>query len=171
MNIWPVAIDFVLRMETGGDPDGGYTDDPADPGGRTRWGISQRAHPDIDVRILTREGAQKIYHRDYWIPLLGPELPDAVAVALLDWSVHSGVRSTVVRLQRLLGAEVDGVMGARTLLMVERRDPVELAVELCVARARHQGRLIVADPKLVKFAGGWAARVVELTALVSRLRG
>lgn len=169
MSAWSTAIEFVLKWEAGGDPHGGYTSDPDDPGGATRWGISKRAHPDVDVETLTREQAQALYFEAYWKPIRGADLPEPVAVALFDFAVHSGVRTAVMRLQRIVGAVLDGVMGDRTLKAVAGRPPLQLALELTLARARHQGSLIVATPSLARFAGGWAARCVDLTATFSRL--
>ncbi|MBI5843910.1 MAG: hypothetical protein HZB23_04475 [Deltaproteobacteria bacterium] len=45
--------------------EGGYVNDPADPGGETRFGISRRAYPNEDIKALTRERAAEIYYRDY----------------------------------------------------------------------------------------------------------
>ena len=56
------AIEFTLQWEG----EGGKAD-PGDPGGLTKWGISQRAHPNVDVASLTREQAVQIYHDEYWV--------------------------------------------------------------------------------------------------------
>ena len=53
-------IPFIFKWE------GGYDNDPDDPGGETKFGIDKRSHPDVDIRNLTREGATGIYWRDYW---------------------------------------------------------------------------------------------------------
>ena len=57
---FPDAVERVLARE------GGYSDNPADRGGRTNFGISSGAYPDLDVSKLTREQAKEIYKRDYW---------------------------------------------------------------------------------------------------------
>jgi len=56
------AVEFTLRWE------GGYENDPDDPGGETNWGISKRAYPNLDIKNLTKEQAIVIYESDYWIP-------------------------------------------------------------------------------------------------------
>ena len=48
------------------DSEGGLTDNPKDPGGLTKFGISQRSYPDIDIRNLTLDQAKAIYLRDFW---------------------------------------------------------------------------------------------------------
>jgi hypothetical protein len=54
------AIAFVLEHE------GGYVNNPQDPGGETNFGISRRAYPDLDIKNLTKEQAIEIYKKDYW---------------------------------------------------------------------------------------------------------
>ena len=70
------ALSIVLEHE-GGDK---FTDDPLDGGGATRFGISQVAHPTVDVRNLTREGAAEIYRAEYWQPMQCDELPPPLAL-------------------------------------------------------------------------------------------
>ena len=71
------AIDRVLIHE------GGDADDPRDPGGRTRWGISQRTYPTLDIRRLTRTEAIALYRRDFWTPLQGVGVWIGLAVGLI----------------------------------------------------------------------------------------
>jgi len=78
-------MDFVLSWE------GGYVNDPRDPGGETKYGISKRAHPDVDIKNLTIEQAKAIYREEYWNRINGDELTFPEALALMDFAVHSGV--------------------------------------------------------------------------------
>src|SRR6202790_2500048 len=102
------AVTNVLKNE------GGLTDNPLDPGGRTNRGITQRTldsfrerHPELSfpmtVAELTLIQTQTLYLMDYWTPIHGDELPDAVSFALLDWAVNSGVQGAIQGLQRSLG--------------------------------------------------------------------
>jgi lysozyme family protein len=169
MNVWPTAIAFVLEEETGGDPLGGYTNDPDDDGLETKWGISKRAHPTVDIRNLTREGAQQIYWNDYWQPVRAPELPAVVGLVVFDWSVTSPRSLVVRRLQALVGAVEDGIIGPDTIARAFVPPALDLALDLLVARARHMGAIVKAKPVKAKYVGGWASRLVRLTALVCRL--
>jgi lysozyme family protein len=84
VTLWDAAITSVLEVE------GGYVDHPTDPGGRTNWGISQRAYPQVDIVNLTRQDAVAIYERDYWTPI--PEdLPDALRFMAFDAAVNHGL--------------------------------------------------------------------------------
>lgn len=66
------AVEFVLAYE------GGYVNDPNDPGGETNFGISKRAYPNVDIKNLTREDVIDIYRRDYWDRCRCGELPSGV---------------------------------------------------------------------------------------------
>ena len=79
------AMAFVLKYE------GGYSNDPNDPGGETKWGISKRAHPELDIKNLTLEEAKRIYYTDYWLPSGAADMPEALAIAHMDTSVNLGV--------------------------------------------------------------------------------
>jgi len=123
----------------------------------------------LDLLHLTREQAEQIYLAEYWTPLRAAEMPAPVAIALLDWAVHSGVRFAARRLQRVLGVGLDGIVGDATIAALATRQPIDVAVELTIARARHQGSLMQGNPTLVRFAGGWGSRLVDLTATFSQL--
>ena len=53
------AIEVILKHE------GGYVNDPVDPGGETNMGISKRAYPDLDIKGLTKQSVREIYYKDY----------------------------------------------------------------------------------------------------------
>ena len=75
--------------------EGGYSNNPDDPGGETNWGISKRAYPDVDIKNLTREDAKVIYKKDYWDKVEGDYLPLSIAFQLFDFAVNSGVHTTL----------------------------------------------------------------------------
>lgn len=99
------AIEFTLPWETGRDrygklrQDGGYTNDPRDPGGETKWGISKRAYPNLDIKNLTLDKAFELYKTDYYdiyktlktYPVDLDTLPISLAVVIFDTGVNCGV--------------------------------------------------------------------------------
>jgi len=95
--------------------EGGYVDDPRDPGGETNWGISKRAYPNVDIKALTQDAAKAIYRRDYWAPVRADELPEVVRFDVFDAAVNHGVSQSAKWLQRAAGAQPDGVIGAQTI--------------------------------------------------------
>lgn len=95
--------------------EGGYVNDPRDPGGETNWGISKRAYPNVDIKALTQDGAKAIYRRDYWAPVRADELPELVRFDVFDAAVNHGASQSAKWLQRAAGANPDGVIGAQTV--------------------------------------------------------
>ena len=77
-------IDWVLGWE------GGLVDDPDDPGGVTKYGISQRAHPELDIRSLTIDQAKAIYYTDYWVKSGAGKLPVPLGACMFDAAVQHG---------------------------------------------------------------------------------
>jgi lysozyme family protein len=115
-----IAINRVLGTE------GGLVDNPADPGGLTKWGISQRSYPKLDIRALTREQAIALYHRDFWAPIDGDTLPEGVGFQLLDFAVNSGAGTALRALQRAVAVADDGHIGPVTLTAIKAAEPHDL---------------------------------------------
>lgn len=79
------AFEFVIGAE------GKLTDDPLDPGGLTKYGISHRAYPTKDIRNLTLDDAKAIYRMDYWDKCDCDDLPFPLDIAMFDTAVNMGV--------------------------------------------------------------------------------
>lgn len=91
--------------------EGGYVNNPNDPGGETHWGISKRSYPHLNIKTLTRAQARTIYRRDFWNRIHGDELYDGLAFQVFDFAVNSGIETAVRYLQRAIGVADDGVWG------------------------------------------------------------
>jgi lysozyme family protein len=103
--------------------EGGYINDPRDPGGETKHGISKRAYPNEDIAGMTLMRAREIYRRDYWERCQCDQLPGWIAGHVFDASVHSGIKQATLWLQRSVGSQADGVIGAKTIATARRADP------------------------------------------------
>jgi len=80
------AFEIVLGHE------GGYSADPHDPGGETKFGISKRAYPQLDIKALTIEQARDIYFKDYWLAAgCGYIADESMAILVFDCAVNQGV--------------------------------------------------------------------------------
>lgn len=145
------ALAFTLKWE------GGYSNDPQDPGGETKYGISKRAFPDLDIKNLSESDARSIYRGLYWDKIRGDSLPLPVALATLDFAVNSGVKRAATYLQWTVGAARDGRIGPKTLASVHRREPLTVAKEL-IQRRLH---FLIRIPG-ERFDRGWINRCVEL---------
>lgn len=135
--------------------EGGYVFHPEDPGGETKYGISKRAYPHVDIARLTLDDARAIYRRDYWEPARCHELPDALALQVFDAAVNHGVRSAAKMLQSAVGADVDGVIGPQTMAAAWRTNPVRAAIRFNAARLEFYTTL----PTFASFGRGWTRRV------------
>lgn len=143
--------------------EGGYVNDPVDPGGETKFGISKRAYPGENIAALTRERAEAIYLRDYWRPLQCDSFVAPVAFKLFDLAVNIGKRRAVYLLQDAicdLGrvVAVDGVVGPQTILGALACDSSRLVGLMCAKQHAHYENLIRRNPSLQRFAAGWARR-------------
>jgi len=147
------AVELILRHE------GGYVDDPHDPGGETHFGISKRAYPDLNIKELTRDDAKRIYKRDYWDAIRADEMPMPVAVAVFDMAVNAGVSTAGRLLQRLVGVTDDGVIGPVTLAAVRRTESDALAVRYAAERIAYYAALKGWN----RYGRGWSRRVIETT--------
>jgi lysozyme family protein len=103
------SVDFVIDCLEGG---GRLI---RDSGGWTRWGISQKGNPDVDVLDLTRDAAVSLYHDRYWLPCGAPSLPRGLDLLVFDAGVNMGPRVAVKLLQDILAVPADGIPGPRTL--------------------------------------------------------
>ena len=97
--------------------EGGYVDDPKDPGGATKFGISQRSYPNVDIKNLTLDQAKAIYRADYWDAVSGDELPDPLSHLVFDAAVNQGVSPAQKMMQEALGVKVDGEIGTEQIAL------------------------------------------------------
>lgn len=145
--------------------EGGYVDDPDDPGGETNFGISRAAYPDVDIANLTEDDAIAIYHRDYWLHPRIDQLPDSVAGKVFDMAVNMGP-GTAIRLwqQTLndLGANpalvMDGRIGPATITASVQADQAGCLAKYKAALVEHYMDIIRSRPSMAKFQRGWLRR-------------
>ncbi len=142
-------IDRVLSHE------GWYSNDPQDPGGETQWGISKRAHPDVNIKALTRAQAIDIYRADYWDKIKGDQLPAGIAFQVLDAAVNHGVRTASRWLQASVGVTADGIIGPVTLAAVRRVDAAETVLLFNATRLEFYTDVTT----FTRFGRGWTRRV------------
>lgn len=122
------AINRLLGFE------GGLVDNPADPGGLTQWGISQRSYPKLNIKELTREQAVALYRRDFWARIDGDTLPEGIGFQLLDFAVNSGTGTALRVLQRAAGVADDGHIGPVTLAAIKATEPHDLIMRFLAER-------------------------------------
>ncbi len=149
MDNYPVAINRVLNVEDD------YVNNPNDPGGETKWGISKRSYPNLNIRDLTREQAIALYKRDFWDRINLDTMPFGVAYQLLDFAVNSGSVTALRTIQRSVGVADDGHIGPHTLDAISKAEPHVLIMNFLAERL-----VFMTGCKNWADAGkGWARRI------------
>jgi len=115
--------------------EGGYSSNPADSGGATKFGISAREHPGVDIAALTRDEAIAIYWREWWQRFGFAKLPAAIAAKTFNLAVNMGAQHAIACLQRGLRAAgtpvaEDGVVGVATARAAARAEAGALLAAL-----------------------------------------
>jgi lysozyme family protein len=160
------SLPFILRWEDG------YVNHPADPGGATNRGVTQKVYdtwrraqgqPTQDVRQLSDAEMHRIYEGNYWRPARCDVLERMLDLAQFDTAVNMGTGRAVRFLQAAVGCEVDGGFGDGTLKAVkECSDLAKTLVNYCNERGGYYDRLVAANPKLAVFQKGWNNRLNAL---------
>ncbi|MBO9476861.1 peptidoglycan-binding protein [Shimia sp. R11_0] len=178
VDVRQIAKEIVAR-------EGGFVNDPDDPGGATkhgvtlatarRLGLDKDADGDVDiddVRRLTPQDAEQVFLRHYYHRPKIDQLPEVLQASVFDMYVNAGAHAVRI-LQRLLGqmgqkVAVDGQIGPQTIGAAQAAAaaaPHHLADAYGIARRNYYFRLADKRPKLRKFArtragnkGGWIKR-------------
>lgn len=150
------AFELLLGHE------GGFSDHSADPGGKTKFGITEavarQAGYKGDMRELPVEVAKEIYLERYWKPISADDLPPGIRYTVFDAAVNSGPTQAARWLQRALGVEADGIIGPRTLQACYAQDARALRLRMLAHRLRFMSGL----PNWPAFSRGWARRIADL---------
>lgn len=158
------AVDRLLFLEDQ-QGEGKVTNSKTDRGGLTKWGISQRAYPKLDIRNLTRNDAIEIYHKDYWCPLRCNDfLSQALAEELFEFGVNAGVGTAAKALQTAINGRgrpvsVDGCIGSATLAAAVRIGQPELLAAFRTEAARHYRAIVQEHPGQSANLAGWMNRL------------
>ncbi|MGO9606886.1 MAG: glycoside hydrolase family 108 protein [Candidatus Binataceae bacterium] len=156
------------------DVEGGYVDNPEDPGGETKFGISARYHPGVDIKNLTRDEAIAIYWSEWWLAYHYDQLEPRVAAKMLQMAPLIGPANAAICLQRACRANgrtlaEDGVVGELTrdysaALALHNFDALraamrsEFAAYFRAKDALERGHRPEADEPFLK---GWLTRAYE----------
>lgn len=143
-----------------------FTNHPADRGGPTKWGITQkswaawRGH-DVtveEVQQITEPQARDFYESEYVLAPRFNHLPELLQPLLVDCGVNHGTVRAAKWLQKAVGAKADGVIGPKTLTAVKKVNPVAVYVRVCAQREKLYAGIVSRDPTQVVFIKGWINR-------------
>jgi lysozyme family protein len=161
------SLPFILRWE------GGFVDHPADPGGATNKGVTQRVYdswrtrqgqPPRSVRLIEDAEVHAIYESDYWVPPRCDLLSGPLDLVHFDTAVNMGPGRAVRFLQSALRCSVDGDFGPGTKMAVESCDPGDAVLAYCDRREEFYRALVARKPDQGVFLKGWLNRLEALRA-------
>jgi hypothetical protein len=137
LNDFRKALQFTLKYE------GGYVNDPNDPGGETKYGIAKRYHPSLDIPSLTPEQAASIYATEYWDACGCDQIPFPFCAAVFDTAVNCGVTRALQWMKE--APDVNAYLGLRRQFYYSQVNKI---------------------PSRIKYLKGWLNRVDDLRKLV-----
>ncbi len=143
VNEFRQALKFTLSWEVGNKPNGGYTLDPNDPGGETKYGIAKRYNPGVDIASLTPEQATSIYATKYWDAAGCDSIPFPFNVAVFDTAVNCGVDKAVGWMKQ--ATDVNNFLMLRKQFYYDQVNRI---------------------PTRIKYLKGWLNRVADLQKFV-----
>jgi len=157
---------FIKFIELVLETEGGFVDDPDDPGGATNKGITLKTFSKWsgkeksveELKNIEDTTVRLIYEDLYWKAVQGRLLPDGVDIYVADWAVHSGPTRATMELQKILEVDPDGVIGPITLDALKRNDGNDILLELHLARIRFLHDISYGKPTF-KFLKGWLNRI------------
>lgn len=163
------ALALVLKSE------GGWSDNPADPGGATMKGVTlanfrryvKADAGKADLKTIGDDQVATVYRRFYWDAVGGAELPDGVDYAVFDFAVNSGPGRAAKYLQATVGVSQDGRIGPATLAAAKAKPAGVVIDQLCDARLAFLKRL----PTWATFGRGWSDRVKSVRAQALLMSG
>ena len=157
------AIAYVLANE------GIDSNDPADKGGRTRFGVTneEAGRHGLEVSLLTLAQAKDIYRVDYWKPQFDLLADSRVATKLFDMAVNMGAGTAVKLAQALVGVKRDGVFGPATVTAINAIEPTKMLSDLVEASVRRYIEIVLFDHSQLVFLRGWANRATKIPPLVT----
>lgn len=153
------AVKLILKFE------GGYVHNPDDPGRETKFGISKRAYPNVNIGLLTEDQAKEIYRMDYWDAVMAEALPEGIRLILFDAAVNHGVSAAVKMLQAAIGMKPTGVMSTSVVVATEHISELQAIDKIAGYRFTRYS----SSERWSVFGKGWAKRLLEVSIIAAHL--
>lgn len=160
---WERCLDLILKHE------GGYVNHPEDPGGMTNMGVTKKVYEEWignevteeDMQGLIREDVAPIYQKNYWLGVKAHDLPDGLDLCVFDWGVNSGPGTATKKLQEMVGADADGILGPNSLsslnVYIEEHGLKQTIINYQAIRQQFYESL----DTFSTFGNGWTRRVED----------
>jgi len=153
------ALQAVLLHE------GGYVNNPKDPGGMTNLGVTKKVweewvgHPvgEKEMRALTPDTVAPMYRKKYWDAIKGDELPTGLDYLMFDFAINAGPGRAIKTMQKAIGTVPDGAIGPKTMQALKDADQKDLVAKFSMEKELFYKAL----PTFATFGKGWMRRVAE----------
>jgi lysozyme family protein len=163
------SLEHVLKSE------GGFVNNPKDPGGMTNLGVTKATwesfvgHPvsEADMKALTPEKVAPMYENKYWDACKCDDLPSGVDYLVFDFAVNAGPGRSIKTLQKALGLTEDGAIGPETLHSCVIMDRGELIARFTTTKEEFYKSLKTFDT----FGAGWLKRCAEVQGVAQIMVG
>ena len=145
--------------------EGGYVNNPKDPGGMTNLGVTKKVweewvgHPvgEKEMRALTPDTVAPMYRKKYWDAIKGDELPTGLDYLMFDFAINAGPGRAIKTMQKAIGTTPDGVIGPKTMQALKDADQKDLVAKFSMEKELFYKAL----PTFATFGKGWMRRVAE----------
>ncbi len=151
MSNFSIIFDRIIGHEAG------YVNNLFDPGGETKWGISKRSYPHLDIAGLSRDDAKEIYYEDFWKKIQGDSMPFGQAFQCMDFAINSSISTALRYLQRAVGVADDGYIGPVTLSALGATDVNDFILKFNAERLDYMTKL----SNWPNASRGWARRIAQ----------
>jgi lysozyme family protein len=168
------ALQWILSHE------GGYVNDPDDPGGETYKGVARKMNSKWDgwlvVDMLKRqsgfpanldkdtelqEAVKSFYQINYWDRIKGDHIQNQeVATSIFDFAVNAGVSTSSSLAQLVVGTTQDGVIGNQSIAQINSFDPEYFIASFTVAKIARYISIVKKRPTSKKYFYGWVCRAL-----------
>src|SRR3990167_8090752 len=153
-------MDFNIAFERVLGHEAGYSNDPNDPGGETKYGISKRSYPNLIIKDLTEENAKDIYLHNFWNPINADKLPSSIAFQVFDFAVNSGIETAIRYLQKSINVADDGYWGPISQAAIDKLSEPDISDTIMILLAERLDYMTRLSnwPHAGK---GWARRIAK----------
>ena len=172
--------EFILAFRKTIDNEGGYSNDPADPGGETYKGVARKIHSKwegwvtidmmkrqsdfpacLDRDPELREQVGLFYLNNFWNRINGDEIQNQqVAESIFDFAVNAGIATSASLAQMVAGSEPDGVIGKNSIEAINNFDPEHFLSAFTVAKIARYVTIVKKRPASRKYFYGWVIRAL-----------
>jgi lysozyme family protein len=168
------AFQKVLKHE------GGYVNDPDDPGGETYKGVARKIHSkwdgwyiidtrkrqpgfpkSLDADLELQERIKQFYEANYWDRIKGDDIINQdVAMSIFDFAVNAGVGTSASLAQMVVGENADGIIGVNSLTKINQFDPEHFLASFTIAKIVRYISIVKKRPTSQKYFYGWVRRAI-----------